>query len=179
MEFQQLDSGKAKRFQGTGLGLALTKRIIESQGGRVGVESVAGEGSTFFAVLPRVGLSQAADLSPRILIIEDERTERTLLRRMLQQEGFTVETAGTSAEALGRCRDVSFAAITLDLLLPDGDGPRVLEGIRAIEQHRDTPILMISMVAEMEAVPGIQAFLRKPVCREDLLAALERSGVRV
>jgi len=53
VEFQQLDSGKAKRFQGTGLGLALTKRIVEAQGGWVGVKSTPGEGSTFFAVLPR------------------------------------------------------------------------------------------------------------------------------
>lgn len=53
-EFQQLDSSASKRYQGTGLGLALTKRIVEAQGGRVGVRSVAGEGSTFFAVLPQV-----------------------------------------------------------------------------------------------------------------------------
>jgi signal transduction histidine kinase len=50
--FEQLDSGVSKRFQGLGLGLALTKRIVEQQGGRIGVESRLGEGSTFFAVLP-------------------------------------------------------------------------------------------------------------------------------
>jgi protein-histidine pros-kinase len=54
VEFQQLDGSAAKRYPGTGLGLALTKRLVESQGGRVGVRSVSGEGSTFFAVLPRV-----------------------------------------------------------------------------------------------------------------------------
>jgi light-regulated signal transduction histidine kinase (bacteriophytochrome) len=52
-EFEQLDSSKSKRYQGTGLGLALTKRIVEAQGGRVGVRSEAGKGSVFFAVLPR------------------------------------------------------------------------------------------------------------------------------
>jgi signal transduction histidine kinase len=54
VEFQQLDAGSAKKFSGTGLGLALTKRIVEAQAGRVGVHSVPGEGSRFFAVLPRV-----------------------------------------------------------------------------------------------------------------------------
>jgi signal transduction histidine kinase len=62
-DFHQLDSGKSKRFQGAGLGLALTKRIVEAQGGRVGVRSVLGKGSTFFAVLPLVpegGIQNAA-----------------------------------------------------------------------------------------------------------------------
>jgi signal transduction histidine kinase len=54
-EFQQLDSSAAKKFQGTGLGLALTRRIVEAQGGSVGVQSVLGVGSTFHAVLPRLG----------------------------------------------------------------------------------------------------------------------------
>ncbi|HLG99419.1 MAG TPA: ATP-binding protein [Bryobacteraceae bacterium] len=53
LEFQQLDATTSKRHQGTGLGLALTKRVVEAQGGRVGVESELGQGSTFFAVLPR------------------------------------------------------------------------------------------------------------------------------
>jgi signal transduction histidine kinase len=52
-DFQQLDTGASKRFQGTGLGLVLTKRIVEAQGGRVGVKSELSKGSTFFAILPR------------------------------------------------------------------------------------------------------------------------------
>jgi PAS domain S-box-containing protein len=64
-EFQQLDSSMAKRYPGTGLGLAITKRIVEAQGGRVGVESELGTGSTFFAVLPRVALARAADITSR------------------------------------------------------------------------------------------------------------------
>ncbi len=54
IEFHQLDAGAGKRYQGTGLGLALTRRIVAAQGGEVGVESTPGEGSTFFALLPRV-----------------------------------------------------------------------------------------------------------------------------
>jgi signal transduction histidine kinase len=53
VEFQQLDTGVAKRYQGTGLGLALTKQIVENQGGRVEVRSAVGRGSVFTAVLPR------------------------------------------------------------------------------------------------------------------------------
>jgi PAS domain S-box-containing protein len=60
VEFQQLDATRAKRHQGTGLGLALTKRIVEAQGGRVGVESVLGQGSTFYVVLPRIACQAPA-----------------------------------------------------------------------------------------------------------------------
>ena len=53
IEFQQLDAGTGKKYAGTGLGLALTKRIVEAQGGRVGVQSQLGKGSVFFAIFPR------------------------------------------------------------------------------------------------------------------------------
>ncbi len=64
VEFQQLDAGLAKRYAGTGLGLALTKRIVEAQGGRVGVKSEPGKGSTFWAILPRRA-GDAAGAAPR------------------------------------------------------------------------------------------------------------------
>jgi PAS domain S-box-containing protein len=67
LEFQQLDAGTAKKYQGTGLGLALTKRIVEAQGGRVDVRSVPGRGSTFSAILPRARatrLAMAAVVAP-------------------------------------------------------------------------------------------------------------------
>jgi len=159
--------------------LALTKRIVEAQGGRVGVVSTPGEGSAFFAVLPRAAREQVAAGSPQVLVIEDERIGRTLLRRMLQNEGFAVETAGTCAEALAKCHGQAFDAITLDMLLPDGDGKQLLEEIRAVEQNRTTPVIVVSMVEELDqaALPSAQAFLKKPVNREDLVAALERAGM--
>jgi PAS domain S-box-containing protein len=73
VEFQQLDATKAKRYQGTGLGLALTKRIVEAEGGRVGVESKLGQGSTFFAVLPRapvtIPIVNAISVSTPVIVV--------------------------------------------------------------------------------------------------------------
>lgn len=183
VEFQQLDSGKAKRYQGTGLGLALTKRIVEAQGGRVGVESAPGQGSKFFAILARAVRSapnQLSDFAPRILVIEDERTERITLTRLLEKHGMVVETAGTCAEALAKLRDQSFDALTLDLLLPDGDGGQFLQAKQRMEPNRHTPVIVVSMVEEAGALalPGVQAILPKPIRRESLFAALEQVGVR-
>jgi len=64
VEFQQLDASAAKKYQGTGLGLALTKRLVEAHGGRVSVHSVPGEGSTFSAILPRTAPPSAPDDLP-------------------------------------------------------------------------------------------------------------------
>jgi signal transduction histidine kinase len=92
VEFQQLDEGASKKYQGTGLGLALTKRIIEAQGGQVGVTSRPGAGSTFFVLLPRHAgaarepdpgsprhLVEGSDCSPRVLVIEDDLADRAHL----------------------------------------------------------------------------------------------------
>lgn len=183
IEFQQLDSGKAKRYQGTGLGLALTKRIVEAQGGRVGVKSTPGQGSTFFAILPRAAGSssvQRSDSAARVLVIEDERTERIALSRLLEKHGMAVETAATCAEALAKVRSQSFDVITLDLLLPDRDGRQILEAMQQLEQNRQAAVIVVSMVEEADtlALPGVRAILRKPISHETLLAALERAGVR-
>src|SRR2546423_6900600 len=95
VEFQQLDAGLTKQYQGTGLGLALTRRIVEAQGGRVGVHSIPGQGSTFFAILPRIVtvmvehdeedvaeqmLSLPSRIgAPSVLIVEDEAKDRRQL----------------------------------------------------------------------------------------------------
>ena len=63
IEFQQLDASTAKKFPGSGLGLALTKRLVEAQGGTVGVRSVFGSGSTFFATLPQHVTAESADMT--------------------------------------------------------------------------------------------------------------------
>ena len=110
--FQQLDSGAAKRHQGTGLGLALTKKIVEAQGGRVGVESVTGKGSLFFAVLPKIVTAKepsvpateepAQPVTPQstVLVIEDSELDIQWLNRTLSAAGFNFDNARTGAEAI-------------------------------------------------------------------------------
>ena len=179
IEFQQLDCSTAKRYQGTGLGLALTKRVVEGQQGRVGVVSTLGEGSTFFAVLPRSpGVAPLCGHAARILVIDDQLLDRILLTRILESSGYQVEVCATSAEAYDKCRSQSFDAITLDLVLPDAAGWETLERIRSLENHRKTPVIVISACepADLNVKLQVQGFLTKPVSIADLLGVLKRAG---
>jgi hypothetical protein len=144
VEFQLLDSSTSKRYQGTGLGLALIKRIVEAQGGTVGVRSEPGEGSTFFARLPRIPevapseMSGAvaltsSDFDPSrhsILVIEDDVRDRGWLLATLNGAGYPVEAAANGAEAIRMMDSRRFDAVTLDVLLPDLSGWGILRHIR-------------------------------------------------
>ncbi len=180
VEFQQLDATTAKRYQGTGLGLAVTKRIVQAQGGRVGVDSMPGEGSTFFAILPRVALAASASYDvARILVVDEHEQDRELITRILQSNGYLVAGAATSAEASERCRREQFDAITLDLLLPDRPWWEALAMIRSLEKCRTTPVIVTSSCGRTDlGMPAaVEGFLTKPVRAEELLGTLIRVGV--
>ncbi len=189
VEFQQLDATISKKYQGTGLGLALTKRIVEAQGGSVGVKSVVEKGSTFFAILPRKSAAHESDEKiikeqivsvptpgmQTILVIEDEEKDRELIVNTLKKAGYAVVTAASGAEALRLAEKRQFDAVTLDLILPDMSGWDVLRDLRAGKFNRDIPVIVVTVIAEKSASMGfaIQDFLVKPVVPNRLLAALE------
>jgi CheY-like chemotaxis protein len=189
-EFQQLDASAAKPYAGTGLGLALTKRIVEAQGGQVGLSSVHGRGSVFYAVLPRLTravaeLPPATRRAPRagaptLLVIEDDTQERAWLVETLSNAGYAVQVAATGAEAIELCARSSFDGITLDLLLPDMGGWEVLKAIRGGGPNQATPTVVVTVVAEKGVGGGyaIHDYLTKPVRAEELLASLRRAGLR-
>jgi signal transduction histidine kinase/DNA-binding response OmpR family regulator len=187
-EFQQL-AGDGKKRGGTGLGLALTKRLVEAQGGSIGVKSLVGHGSTFHATLPRVARRATAApptvippqpaSAPAVLVIEDDPQDQRDLVSALTSAGYAIEIAATGAQALARCRERVFDAITLDLLLPDLDGLELLAQIRDDSLNAAVPVIVITVVAEHGAVAGfaVQGILPKPLVAESLVAALTRAGV--
>ncbi|OYU92985.1 MAG: hypothetical protein CFE45_21610 [Burkholderiales bacterium PBB5] len=139
-EFGQIDAGRDKRHQGTGLGLALTRRLVEAQGGTVGVRSVPGKGSVFHLRLNRVHGFDAAhttDGAPpaapaqRLLVIEDDPQLQAELVRGLLGAGFRVETADSAAQAVRLLLGTRFDGLTLDLILPDRSGLGLLAQIRS------------------------------------------------
>jgi CheY-like chemotaxis protein len=189
VEFQQLDASAAKQYQGTGLGLALTKRVAEAHGGRVSVQSTLGVGSTFAAILPRLttlpppNMSDAGFIHPAvkpngraILVIEDDPRDRDWLVGTLAAAGYEVTYAATGADAIQRCREQPFHAITVDLLLPDMHAWELIEKIRSAPLHRATPMIAVTVsesTAPRSGVP-VQDYLVKPIANEQLLLSLER-----
>jgi CheY-like chemotaxis protein/nitrogen-specific signal transduction histidine kinase len=190
VEFQQLDGSAGKRHQGTGLGLALTRRLVEAQHGSVGVRSEPGKGSVFHAILPRVTTAGEAPVLPRsrngrsggrcVLVVEDEPRDREVIVGALAAAGYAVEVAPSAAAAIERCRERTFDAVTLDLVLPDMGGFDLLHALRAEPHMRDVPVIVVSVVADAKLVAGfaVSDVLRKPLDPPALLAALQRAGVQ-
>ena len=190
VEFQQLDASIAKKHAGTGLGLALTRRIVEACGGIVGVDSTLGVGSTFFAEMPyQPKVDREPDRSqpqpganagePEVLIVEDTASDQEWLRSTLERAGFVVWMAATGAQAIELGRRRTFDAITLDMLLPDMGGWQVLEQLRSTGANRQTPVVVITVVPDADKIVAgrVSDLLAKPVSEHDVLAALERAGV--
>jgi signal transduction histidine kinase/CheY-like chemotaxis protein/CHASE3 domain sensor protein len=188
-EFQQLDAGHGRQQEGTGLGLALTRRFAELHGGEVQVKSVPAKGSTFTLRLPveakrsialepdevgRIGLMSAD--RPLVLVVEDNPEAAEILARHLEAGGFRMSIARTGTQALSMARDLLPVAITLDILLPEIDGWEVLTRLKGDELTRNIPVVFISVMdnpALGKALGALDYFV-KPVDRSALLSRLDR-----
>ena len=191
VDFQQLDAGHSKQHQGTGLGLALTRRLVEAQGGSVGVRSTPGRGSVFYMVLARVHRPDAdpsGEAPPvpfvkssgrRLLVIEPEQHNQTLLVDALGEAGFQADAAASGEAALQRALDTTYDAITLDLVLPDQRGLDVLANIRSGGLSRASPVVGVSMRTDTEKSVNfaIADVLCKPLRNDEIAAAMARIRV--
>ncbi|MBI2187145.1 MAG: response regulator [Acidobacteria bacterium] len=184
-EFQQVDSALSRQFEGTGLGLALTRNFVRLQGGDIAVDSAPGKGSTFTFTLPRhMGAGAArpdvhpADRAgrahPTILIVEDDPRARDLLTTHLTREGYDVVHAADGAEGVRKARESRPFAIVLDILLPLKSGWDVLSELKASPATTSIPVVIVSVVDdELRGFSlGAAAYLTKPVSRVELIAAV-------
>ncbi len=191
--FSQIDSGLARKYQGTGLGLAMIKLLSELHGGTLAVESEVGSGSRFTVWLPLrpsdehthddlVSAVGQVDLSAgdRIaLVIEDDYKSADLIRVQLESEGFKILHAPTAEEALVLAEQHKLALITLDLMLPRMDGWELLGRLKQMKSLRHVPIVIVSIVADRNKgfALGAAAVMQKPLSRQELYDSLVALGL--
>lgn len=149
--FAQAETTSERKTGGTGLGLNITKQIVDRLGGQVGFADAPGGGTVFHIELPCWSLmtSMAIDLdalpdAPRILLCEDDFEAAIALRKQLQQGGFATDFAYSAADALTCAAATQYYTILVDLKLPDGDGVTLILRLRELPQYREAPIIVVS-----------------------------------
>ena len=194
LAFEQADNSMTRKYGGTGLGLAITRRLASLMGGDAGVESTPGIGSTFWFTArlkhhvpdPDAGTEMPSDAEHglrqrhggrRILVVDDEPINREVVCNQLEAAGLMVDQAEDGGEAIRMAQARRYAAIIMDMQMPNLNGLDATQALRKLPEYGETPIVALTanVFAEDKARcfrAGMNDFIAKPCDSEMLCATL-------
>jgi signal transduction histidine kinase/DNA-binding response OmpR family regulator len=186
--FTQADGSTTRTHGGTGLGLTISKQIVQLMGGEIGLHSIPGKGSTFWIDLPfERGTGARRPVSPlreqlvglRVLIVDDTAINRLILRRTLDAWGCRVHEAASGHDALAQLdagrQGEPYGLIILDMQMPELNGIETAQRIQANPRHAGVPIILLSSIGGFDSGDGqskdagFAAIVTKPVRQSALL----------
>lgn len=189
--FEQADTSITREFGGTGLGMSITKRLVDMFKGKIDLHSVLGEGTTFFVDIAlassdgshlahkQVNASNILTEHAHILLVEDNKINQLVAQRLLQSWGIVVDIAENGQDAIDRLQNEKFDLILMDLQMPIKGGIEATTEIRAKGiVSADTPIIAMTAHSTQEQVAecfdaGMQGHVSKPVDKDNLKQVLE------
>lgn len=176
--FSQVDGSATRKTGGSGLGLSICANLVQLHGGRIGVHSIVGKGSTFWFTLPL--FHQPEEEIPTdtkvVLAIDDDPQVIGLYERYLNPQGYYVVPLTDPAKAKEQVLKLKPYAITLDIMMPTKDGWSVLMDLKSDPLTRDYPVIICSIMEQADKGFSLGAadYLVKPILEEDLVCALDR-----